>query len=130
MTNTGMLSSSPQTDPYFYYKLRNQLPPDSPLHATYGPLEHGQAMQEMVSRDPLSAIPLGLVGIPGYTLGKATGMIRGARSPASAAEMIEAYKGLLRGLFPPQPAPQQEPPPAQLPGGAYPGRNPPSFVRG
>lgn len=92
-------SAGPETDPYYYYKLRNQLPPDSPLHATYGPLEHGQAMEEMVGRNKLAALPLGMLAIPGYTLGKATGMISGTRSPASWDEVLEAYRGIARGLL-------------------------------
>lgn len=96
----GMLPVDPTaaSDPYFYYKLRNTLPANDPRQAELGPLEHQQVMQEMVSRNPLSALPLALVGIPGYTLGKATGMIQGARSPASLEEMEDAYRGLWQGL--------------------------------
>ena len=92
----GMLSS-PETDPYYYYKLRQTLPPDSPLHAVYGPLEHGQAMREQVSRDPWSA-PLFAGAIPVYSGLKALGLTD-ARSPASMEEMSEAYKGVGRGML-------------------------------
>jgi hypothetical protein len=92
----GMLPASDE-DLYRYYNLRNSLPADSPLHAQYGPMEHGQAMREIVGRNPMMALPLGLVGIPGYSLGKATGMIQ-TRSPASLEEILQAYRGLGRGL--------------------------------
>lgn len=86
-------------DPYYFYKLRSQTPADSPLQAAYGPMEHQQVMQEMVSQNPAMVTPLGQLAIPGYTLGKATGLIPGTRSPASWDEVLQAYKGLWQGLL-------------------------------
>lgn len=98
--NPGMLPipTAPAGDPYFYYNLRNQLPRNDPRQAALGPLEHEQFVQEAVQQNPLMALPMGLVGIPGYTLGKAAGMIQGTRSPASLDELLAGYRGLWTGL--------------------------------
>jgi hypothetical protein len=94
----GMLSVEfGQDDPFHYYHKRNVLPADSPLHAVYGPLEHGQFTEETVQGNPFMALPLA-VATPAYTAGKAVGLID-ARSPASLDEILEAYKGIGRGLF-------------------------------
>jgi hypothetical protein len=86
-----------QDDLFHYQRLRDRLPPDHPLHAVYGPLEHGQFTEETVQGNPLMALPLA-VATPAYTAGKAVGLID-ARSPASLDEVLEAYKGIGRGLF-------------------------------
>jgi len=86
-------------DLFHYLRLRNALPPNSPLHSVLGPLEHGQFVQDAVQGNPLSAAPL-MFAIPAYTAGKAAGLIPGARSPASWDEIFEAYKGLWRGMLP------------------------------
>ncbi len=85
-------------DLYKYQRLRDLIPRDSPLHAVYGPLEHGQFTQDEVGRNPLMAIPM-LAFIPAYTGLKAMGAFPRARSPASLDEMAEAYRGVGRGLI-------------------------------
>lgn len=89
---------------FHYQQLRAALPPDSPLHAVLGPLEHGQFAEDAVRDNPLMAVPMSLA-IPAYTAGKAAGLVRGTRSPASWDEIFEAYKGLWRGMLP-QPRPR------------------------
>jgi len=83
---------------FHYQQLRAALPPTSPLHAVLGPLEHGQFVEDAVQDNPLMALPLALA-IPAYTAGKATGLIKGARSPASWDEIFAAYGGLKRGML-------------------------------
>jgi hypothetical protein len=88
-------------DMFHYLRLRNALPAGSPLQAVLGPLEHGQFVEDAVRSNPLSALPL-MLAIPGYTAAKATGLIDNTRSPASWDEMFAAYRGMLRGLQPPE----------------------------
>jgi len=73
------------------------VPSDSPLHATYGPLEHEAYTAYAVKRHPewapfMSALTLG------YTPAKAMGVV-GGRSPASWAEMQAGHQGIARSLF-------------------------------
>ena len=85
------------TDPYALYRMRASMAPNDPRQAQLGPLEHGAFVEEAVRENPLMALPMA-AAIPAYTLGKATGLISGTRSPASVDEMVEAYKGMIRGL--------------------------------
>lgn len=88
---------APPGDLSYYWRLRDRVPADHPLQRTLAPLEHGQFAEETVRDNPLMALPL-IFAIPGYTAGKATGLIRGTRSPASWDEIFEGYAGMLRGL--------------------------------
>jgi hypothetical protein len=101
--NGGMLPFVPPPpaagDLYHYQKLRAALPRDAALHSVLGPLEHGQFVEEVTRNRPWMSVPMALA-IPAYTAGKATGLIRGARSPASWDEIFEAYGGLKRGMLP------------------------------
>ena len=97
----GMLPFVPPApvagDLYHYQRLRAATPRTAALHSVLGPLEHGQFVEELVQNQPWAAAAMPLA-IPAYTAGKATGLIRGARSPASWDEIFEAYRGLGRGL--------------------------------
>lgn len=78
--------------------MRLDLPKGDPRHAVIGPAEHRAFARDWTRRNPLSAVPVLLGGIPAYTVAKAAGMTN-ARSPASTQEMTEAYKGLGEGLL-------------------------------
>ena len=85
-------------DPYYYSRLRYQMPDADPLHGVIAPLEHREFVREAVSRNPLMAVPLGLA-IPPYTWLKHLGLLPQARSPASWDEMFAGYEGLFSGLL-------------------------------
>jgi hypothetical protein len=84
-------------DPYYYSRLRETFPRHDPMQSVVGPLEHKEAMQEIVGGNPLMAVPYA-GGIPVYTALKAAGMFPQARSPASWDEIFAGYEGLLGGL--------------------------------
>lgn len=79
-------------------RLRNSLPPDDPRQQLLAPYEHQAFAREWTQQQPWIAVPSLLAAIPGYTLGKATGVIH-SRSPASLNEMADAYRGLGQGLL-------------------------------
>lgn len=62
------------------------------------PLEHRAFAREWTREQPLLAIPSLIGAIPGYTAGKALGLIK-ARSPASLAELLAGYRGLGEGVM-------------------------------
>ena len=112
-------------DPYFYGRMRREMPPSDPMHSVIAPLEHREFVRESVGRDPRMAAPMA-VAIPGYTVGKRMGevaqrhpastmmmpgglpmMMLLARlgllpkentSPASLDEVFAGYEGLFSGL--------------------------------
>lgn len=77
------------------YLARGNAPAE--LQAKLAPLEHQAFAREWTQDNPLLAAPSLAVAIPAYTAAKALGLT-GARSPASLAEMLAAYRGIWQGL--------------------------------
>ena len=73
--------------------------PTDPMHRIAAPLEHREFAREVVGRNPLMAVPMGLA-IPPYTLMKYFGLLPKAEStsPASWDEIFAGYEGLFSGL--------------------------------
>ena len=87
-------------DPYYFSRLRYNLPDADPLHGVIAPLEHREFTREAVSRNPAMALPIGLA-IPPYTLLKYLGLLPKEKntSPASWDELFAGYEGLFSGLL-------------------------------
>ena len=77
-------------------RLRNSIPADDAQQAFLAPIEHAAFAREATAENPLSAIPLALA-IPAYSGAKAIGLTN-ARSPATLDEVLQAYRGIGRGL--------------------------------
>jgi hypothetical protein len=77
---------------------RDRLADDDPLHAIYGPAEHGAYARARVNDAGLFGLIEQLAGITAYTPLKAMG-VYGGRSPASVDEMLSGYGGALMGLL-------------------------------
>lgn len=86
-------------DPYYFSRLRYNLPDADPMHGVIAPLEHREFTREAVGHNPLMAAPLGLA-IPSYTLLKYLGLLPKARNttPASWDEIFAGYEGMFSGL--------------------------------
>jgi hypothetical protein len=90
----GMLN----LDPYFYGRLRQQLPRNDLMHGVVGPLEHKEFVRDFVNTGGMLAAPSMVLGIPAYTALKWIGAFPKARSPASWDEIFAGYEGLFQGL--------------------------------
>ena len=80
------------------WRQREADPSNVEMQRHLGPLEHGAWAEMMVSQNPLWSLSL-LGAIPGYTAGKALGLLGPTWSPASVDEMAEGYRGVGRGLL-------------------------------
>lgn len=78
-------------------RMRNELKPDDPRQVELAKYEHQAFAREFVKENPVAATASLLAAIPGYSAGKATGVIK-ARTPASLDEMAAAYRGIGQGL--------------------------------
>src|SRR3990167_1958609 len=84
-------------DPYYYSRMRANMPNAYPMHAIVGPLEHREFARDYVKAGGLPAAASVGTAIPIYTLLKALGLLK-TRSPASLDEMFAGYEGMFSGL--------------------------------
>ena len=77
------------------FRLRQQPGAD---HRVLAPYEHRAFAREFARERPIAAAASLPFAIPAYSAAKATGMLD-ARSPASLAELLQGYRGLLEGLL-------------------------------
>lgn len=80
-------------------RLRESLPADDPRQRLLAPYEHAAFAREWTMENPVMAVPSLAVSIPGYSLAKLLGYGGENATPASLAEMAQAYKGMGRGLM-------------------------------
>lgn len=78
-------------------KLRNSLDPGDPRQVELAQAEHQAFAREWVKENPVTATASLLAAIPGYSAGKAVGLVH-SRTPASLDEMASAYRGIGQGL--------------------------------
>lgn len=75
---------------------RDRNPKDRLTQDLLGPKEHGQAVEEITSENPIKGVAM-TVAAPVYTAAKALGLTD-ARSSASSDEIFSAMEGFGRGV--------------------------------
>lgn len=78
------------------YSMRGKIK-DKKAQSILAPYEHQAFAREFTEENPLNTVSLA-AAIPLYTLGKATGLVGGTRSPASLSELTQGFRGVGQGL--------------------------------
>jgi len=98
-------------DPYFYGRMRANMPPTDPMHKIVAPLEHREFVEDAVRYGHPLMAPAMAGAIPMWTWLKYLGIIpKGPNtSPASLDEIFAGYEGLFSGLQKRKQPPQERP---------------------
>lgn len=92
--NTGSLPSL-----WMELKLARNLPQNQTpeIQNALGPREHQAYAYDVMREHPLMGIPMNLIGVPGYSIAKSLGLVRG-RSKVSLDELASGYQGMWQGM--------------------------------